>query len=483
MQTTIIPSKLDVIQSHMSFFLPFGFDARKKDRIIEALEEHGYPYFQLKKADEWGDIYGPGIQVGGKELEQYFYPYVEHKLFPLSIKDRGFHRFTKQFDTPFLFSIRDEQWHYIVRSVDIILGPFGLAFLTVRVESRESCADLADILEFMQHFRAIDTHLMETKGSHIILENGEALSIYNFLLETLCPFLKTYMISDKRLEGYFGSLPYFDDERMYASAFLFTKNGSEITEEQLFRMGNLNGRTPSGETFVSAHNPEYIRRSLAHTLHDRWSPHTYTVTTEHAYVTVTDQSPDAMQDELVHYMGTHYYNFIIHYFYRIMLLRVSYEYSEIVWSKDEEYVKSLIKLITLFSSWYYFREISTRSEGKELSLAFYKAFNIENLFNEVNLSLNELYKAQENSRAGRMNMLLFILTVFTVVSGIYGMNLVISDWEDPFGWKKYTSYTFFEWISLVTAVSGIGLSGYLIVSMLIKFILRKSRDKKSDLYM
>ena len=60
-----------------------------------------------------------------------------------------------------------------------------------------------------------------------------------------------------------------------------------------------------------------------------------------------------MTRELSQYMGTHYYNFLIHYFYKIMLLRMSFEYSQIEWEKDEEYVKSLIKFITLFSARYY----------------------------------------------------------------------------------------------------------------------------------
>ena len=97
--------------------------------------------------------------------------------------------------------------------------------------------------------------------------------------------------------------------------------------------------------------------------------------------------------------------------------------------------------------------MSTRSEGKELSCMFRQAFNIDCLYKEVNTTLHELYKSQENHASDKMNMLLFILTIFTVISGIYGMNLVIEDWESPSGLSQISSYTFFEWISLVTALS------------------------------
>jgi Mg2+ and Co2+ transporter CorA len=187
-----------------------------------------------------------------------------------------------------------------------------------------------------------------------------------------------------------------------------------------------------------------------------------------------------MKRQLSQYMGTHYYNLLLHYFYKIILLRVSFEYSKINWDKDEEYVKLLIKLITLFSSLYYYQEVSTRSEGNELSQMFRRSFNIDMLFKEVNNTLNELYKSQENNASDRMNMLLFILTVFTVVSGIYGMNLVIKDWESPTGWKAFSSYTIFEWVSLITAVSGIVLSGLLIFSTVRKLVVNKIRQYRSD---
>ena len=160
------------------------------------------------------------------------------------------------------------------------------------------------------------------------------------------------------------------------------------------------------------------------------------IVTDHGYSVISNQPPNELTEELSEYMGTHYYNLLLHYFYKMMLLRVAFEYSEIDWKKDEYYVKSLIQLINIFSSSYYFKEISTRTQGKELSEMFRNVFLIDSLFNEVNNTLQELYKSQENSQADRMNILLFILTIFTVISGIYGMNLVISDWESPSGWKN-----------------------------------------------
>jgi len=484
MKTTVSITKLDILRSHMSFILPLGYDSRKKDELSIALNKNGFSYFQLDETEKNMNYYGEGITVESKELEQYFLPYVEHKIFPTSLNENGFHRFTKSIQERFIYKIRNTSLPFVVQSIDIVVAPFGLAFLSIRVQLDNVESDLSDVLDFMHHFRTIEQKLAEDRGMTIISPtNGDRLSVHDMLFVQLCPFLNNFLLHDEKLSGYFGSLPYYEDERMHASAFLFSRGGSLITEDQLYRMGALDGRLPDGQPFISASNPEYIRRSLDKSLHDRWAPDSYTIATEHAFITVTNQPPEDMPRELSQYMGTHYYNFLLHYFYKIMLLRVAFEYSEINWKKDEEYVKSLIKIITLFSSWYYFQEISTRSEGKELSKMFRQSFNIDSLFIEVNKTLQELYKSQENNASDRMNKLLFILTVFTVVSGIYGMNLVIKDWESPSGWKAISTYTFFEWISLVTAVSGIGLSVYLTFTTFGKMVLRKLRQKKSNTHL
>lgn len=163
-----------------------------------------------------------------------------------------------------------------------------------------------------------------------------------------------------------------------------------------------------------------------------------------------------------------------------MLLRLSFEYSELQWEKDEDYVEELIELITLFSSRYYFGEVSARTEGKELTQTYREIFHLHPMFEEVKQTLQELYRTQENKANKRHNMLLFMLTVFTVVSGIYGMNLVIEDWKGKTDWSKVPGYSFFEWISLITALAGISLSIILLVTTGSNGFRKKMRQWKRD---
>ena len=80
-----------------------------------------------------------------------------------------------------------------------------------------------------------------------------------------------------------------------------------------------------------------------------------------------------------------------------------------------------------------------------------------------------------------MNLLLFFLTVFTVISGIYGMNLVIEDWKDDTSLTEISSYGLFEWTALLTAILGIGMSIYLFFTYLGRIVWRKLKRKLDDL--
>lgn len=474
--------KLPILQTHVTFMLPFSYESGKKKDVAKLLEQNQYAYFCLRDEKKRGNpsYYGESIVVEETELEQYFYPYIEHKLFPTSIQSKGFHRFSKCQRKEYQFQIRSDLYSFIIHSTDIVLAPFGIGFLSIRLELTDTY-EYSDVLDFLQHFRAVESNLDENKGSHIITSENTKQSMHDFIFTCLSPYLKDIVIKNDRLRGYFGSLPYIEDERMFVTTFMITEEGCELTDTDLFRLGSLNGKTPAGEPFIATTNPNYMQHILSTSLHDRWGPNLFIVATDHAFATISNRPVQQLSTELSHYMGTHYYNLLLHYYYKIMLLRVSFEYSEIEWKKDEQYVRSLIKLITLFSSWYYFKVVSTRSEGKELSRLFREAFSIERLYNEVSSTLQELYKSQENSQANRVNTLLFILTIFTVVSGIYGMNLVIADWESPSGWKKFTTYTVFEWISLITALAGIALSGYLIFYTFGRILLQKWRSMRHSL--
>lgn len=465
---------LDIEHGYVNFLFPFAFHEKKRQELIDELEREDYTFFCLNKTELEDAFYGPGIAVRHAELEQFFFPFVEDKLFPSSPHDNSFSRFSRSFEEYGELLVDGSTTPFQLHSLDITLCPFGIGLLTIRLEVNNEMA-LHHMLNFIHHFRVVEAKLDEEKGAIIRAAERTFNSTNDYIFQHMIPCLHPFILREHRLPGYFGTLPYFEDERMYSSAFIFAKSGQQLTNDQIYRLGQLDGINLKGEPFISSTSPNYVERYLKRHANDRSAPFTYTVTSEYTHSTVTVCDPSDMQDELRQFMSTHYYNLLLHYFYRIMLLRLSFEHSNVSWKKDEAYVEELIEMISKFSARYYFGEVSVRTTGKEHAKTFVDVFHLDETFQEVRDTLQELYRTQENQADKQQNFLLFMLTTFTVVSGIYGMNLVIEDWKGFTDWGKAPGYSFFEWVALVVALSGIALSFLLIVTTIATTIKKKYR--------
>lgn len=473
---------LNLDQSFMNFLFPFSYRTKDRQEIAKVLKQNDFNFFTLANKEFENAYYGDSsIRVKNEELDQFFLPFIEHKMFPRHISQDGFLRFSKKIGESFTQDIRNESFPFTLNSVDITLGPFGIGFITIRTEMEKTNKKICDVIDFMNHFRIMEHKNEEEKEATIKKDTQIFKSSDEFIFTYLCPIIKEFILHDEKRAGYFGSLPFFEDERMLVSAFMMTDGSNDsITSDQLYRLGQLDGKDKEGFPFMSSTNSEYINRYLEDHVHNRWAPDSYTVTSEQAQITISRKQDHQLKQPLSQFMGTHYYNLLLHNFYKIMLLKLSYDYSQVHWEQDEDYVEDLIKSISLFSSHYYFGEVSTRTEGKELTKIYRDIFHITPLFSEVKQTLQELYRAQEKKSNKRLNSLIFMLTVYTVISGIYGMNLVIEDWKGKTDWSKVPGYSFFEWICLIVALSGISLAAILLVFVSIKAVSKKIRKYKRE---
>src|SRR5699024_8763628 len=200
------------------------------------------------------------------------------------------------------FRLKSTSPRFLIQSTEVILSTFRIAYLTIRVQLKNEKKELSDVLDFMHHFRTVETKLKEEKGIIVVDSNNiRYLSINKFIFEYIFRFLKEFILHDEKSKGYHSSLPYFEDERMYVTAFLFSKEGSPITNDQLYRMGILDGRSPDRHDFISTSNTEHTQRHLDRHLHDRSGPNSYTMVTQHAYITGTNVPPKSMMVELSQY--------------------------------------------------------------------------------------------------------------------------------------------------------------------------------------
>ncbi|MNC72423.1 hypothetical protein D3C75_1234740 [compost metagenome] len=95
-------------------------------------------------------------------------------------------------------------------------------------------------------------------------------------------------------------------------------------------------------------------------------------------------------------------------------------------------------------------------------------------------TLADLFQYQEKFQAKRRDNLLMILTVFTVVSGIYGMNQVIDDLKGSIDWSKMSHYSLFEYLALFLTFSGITVSAILTIRELWGSIRSRLRRRKFE---
>lgn len=461
--SAIVLPELEINHAYFTFIFPFNFRQLKRDELIGELEKNDFTLFDIENEQLQDKYYPEDIKISHKELGQFFYPFIEDKLFPKHEGKLGFFRYSKEIKLTGELHTPTVTTAFDIHSMDVWLCPANIGMIATRVVVQGN-REISEAINFAHFFRVLEPQLEEEMGAYLTI-NGEVHdTFYSLIKLDLLPFFEKYLVIYKDVVQYGGSVPFIEDERMYTTGCLLT-NGGEVDETLLYRLGQMDGYGRDGRPFMSTTNIEYVRRYIQDHVLDRWAPNAYTITSNQAHMHITNEKQAKLLNSLGTFYSTHYYTVIIYYFYKIILLKLSFEHSEIEWENDKVIVDELIKEIMKFSSQYYFDEVAVRSEGREISTMLRKQFRITSQYEEIKKTLNDLYRTLEDQADERLNDLLFILTIFTVISGIYGMNLVIEDWGGKIDWAKAAHYSIFDWIAFVVALSGIGLS-FLLVSQL-----------------
>ncbi|WP_338782039.1 hypothetical protein [Metabacillus sp. FJAT-52054] len=471
--------ELQLDEASSQFIFPFSLKHTNVMKIQQQLENSGYRFFHLDAKETENAYYGPGQSVSHDNMDQYFLPFIENLLFVHEPAKESLSRFSKSVQSPIRLLFGEDQRSYEaeVLSADIFICPFEIGMISIRTRFTQSPLKLSEVMDFQNQFRVLDPKLVEKKNLRVMTKNSSYDSIQDYIFKEVAPGIVPFIETGVNKSSYFGSLPYFVDERMYIVSTLVTRE-NHVTNEHLFRSGQVNGYDSKGNPFISAKNPEYIDHYAKTHTYSRWAPQTNYVISDHAFTCLTQQGEHVpiIKSEM---FGQHYYNLLLHFFYKMVLLKLSYQYSLLYRRNKTNEIEQLIQTITEFSGKYHFKEISSRTEGQELAFLMNNVFHISTLYDEVKKTLDSLFRNQEKISAKRNNYLLFILTTYTVISGIYGMNLVIEDWKGKIDWRLMTQYSVFEYIAFGVAISGIlmgiGLGAGAIFSLGRNFFNRKKR--------
>ena len=104
-------------------------------------------------------------------------------------------------------------------------------------------------------------------------------------------------------------------------------------------------------------------------------------------------------------------------------------------------------------------------------------FQIEHLMDHLMTTLETLYQNHERLTSKRSNNLLQVLTIYSVISGIFGMNIVVEDIKDGWKWKEISTFSVFEFfglfVSITAVVIGVSMGYYFVKQYVHEYRKRK----------
>ncbi|MCZ8524022.1 MULTISPECIES: hypothetical protein [Paenibacillus] len=460
------------------FIFPFSIDRHSREGIKRRLLQDDFVPFYLQNLSLEDAFYGESFRVSHHNLERYYLPFTSHVLFPREDEDEGLRRFSLSVNLSCRMDTEFESIPFRIHSVDVILCPFDIGFITLRTELPAGDVHYSQALEFAGRFRVLQNLKDQHKQTVLTVGDERFEEVEDMIFQKLVPGMMPFMDRTELRESYFEKLPFFVDERMFVHSLYAMEQGMEITDTDIYRASRIDGNDHRGAPYISAANREYIGRYCRKHTYDRWAPHTYYITEETSFVCLTSQDREAAVAIGSHMYGEYYYAVLLNLFYKIVLLKLSNRYSHVQLEKNQDEIEELIRAITLFSAKYYFLEVVSQSQGKDIFLQVKDHLGSAALFKEVKQTLSDLYTYQENFTSKRSNYLLQILTIYTVISGIYGMNQVIEDLKGDINWSKMLEYSAFEYIALAVTISGMLVSFGL--GMHTIFRLLKERRKRKE---
>jgi hypothetical protein len=449
------------------FIFPFALEKDCQDDLWASLTADDYVPFQVDRLELENLFYGPNNRVSHRDMERYFLPFTNHFLFPDTLHPDGFRRLSKPMNIQAKLFSQQLQFAFTVYSVDLFLCPFDTGFLTIRVEvTGDGELNFSQTMEFADRMRHLQDANILDRNTYIEHEGKGYDEVEDFVFKSLIPHLPDFLDRSSQKGTHFEKLPFLMDERMFVIGFCAFPEDTDISLIHRYRAARLDGLDPDGNPRLGASHIPYMEKYCEQYEYDRWAPDTYYLTDETCFMCLTRGNSELITKLSNQMYGEYYYVLILNLFHRIVLLKLSIAYSQAQLERKQEQIEDLIRDITKFSAKYYFFEVVSQNQGREIFHQQRLMYGNDELFEDVKETLNDLYKYQENRTSKQSSYLLTILTIYTVISGIYGMNQVIEDLKGDFNWSFIQSYSSFQWIALIVTFSGLFVAFLLVIGIL-----------------
>lgn len=474
------PSEPTLHTTLLQFIFAFSIKDGEDVNLVRQLEQDGFTRFFLDNKDLEDAYYGEGYCVSHEKMERSYLPFAAHVLFPREKDKDSFRRFSRVNDLDCKLEMLQKSVHFRVLSTDVFICPFQLGFMTIRVRIEEQNLPFSVALEFADRFRTLEDVSFQDKHTYIHCPEKTFDQVEDFVFSSLAGGLQPFLDRTEMDGAYFETLPFFVDERMLVQAFygLNQEEDNEgISMELRYRASQLDGLNLNGEPYISASDPEYIKDYCREHSYNRWAPDTFYMTNEQTFCCISRAGRERATELANQMYGPYYYGMLLSIFHKIALLKLANVHSRLRINHDYNEIENLIFLINKFSAKFYFLELISQSQGREIFNQLRRVYGNDALFEEVKMTLNDLFQYQDKFQAKRRDTLLMILTVFTVISGIYGMNQVIEDLKGNIDWSKMLEYSVFEYLALFLTFTGIMVSIFMTLKELWNGIRGRRRKR------
>jgi hypothetical protein len=452
------------------FIFPFSLERDCHDEVWDTLLQEGYTPFQLGDLGLEDAYYGLDNRVSHQDMERYYLPYTNHVIFPTGNDQEGFRRLSKTVNVQAKLLSDQLQIPFTVHSTDVFLCPFDTGFLTLRVElTGDQETTFSQTLEFADRMRHLQNTNELDRNTFVEHAGNTYEEVEDFVFKVLATHLLPFMDRSPMEGTYFEKLPFITDERMFVIGYCSFPEDFDITLVHRYRAARLDGLDLQGNARMSASHIPYMEQYCGQYEYYRWAQNTYYLTDETCFICLTREQPDTATRIANQMYGEYYYGFMLNLFHRIVLLKLSIAYSQVQLERKQEHTEDLIRDITHFSAKYYFVEIVSQTQGREIFHQLRNIYSNDEMFADVKQTLSDLYKYQGTRTSKQSSYLLTILTIYTVVTGIFGMNFVIDDLAGAFSWSFVTKYSSFQWIALLVALSGLTVALLLVIRVLWNF--------------
>ena len=398
MQHTDLKEK-QVSTALFQFIFPITWKASSSQELVNYLQTHDFAPFQLNDFNKETAYYGR-YNVNHNELEAFFLPITNTILFPKDTQPKGLHRYSKNLNLHASMNVLNAPIPFQIHSVDVFICPYELGFITIRAEINH--LPFSQVLEFANYFRFLDSTPTVKQTTEISFNEKTYSTVGDFVFSTLVPPLQKFLCKE--------AVSLLTPNKMYVHSFV------SYQEEEV--------RVP--------------------------------MTFDELSFSIFSNDKQIENNQLIsQYYGPYYYSVIINLFHQLVFLKIAKTYSEINIDEATNEFERLNYIINSFTSNYYFNIFPAQTLGHELFKQLRNSFQIDHLYTNTKETLFSLFKYEENIITKRDSLLLLVLTLYTVVCGIFSMNLFTHDLKGTIHWDHFKSYNPFEYFTVFIVFSGI----------------------------